>query len=194
MSIACTRARAVATLLAALTRDAKTPPDDLLRLAYPLAYRDLAKQSATDAGVSPLLLLSLVRQESFYDAEAGSTAGALGLTQVVPTTGDAIATQLGVTGFTASDLFRPKVSLRFGASYLATQLTSFDGDAYHALAAYNGGPGAASDAIDIAGSDPDLFVESLEFDETKSYVKLVMENYARYRQLYEGVGRASLPK
>ncbi len=170
------------------------PPDDLLRVAYPLAYGDLATSAAKDQQVSPLLLLSLVRQESFYDPRAGSPAGALGLTQVIPSTGDAIATTLGVPDFSASDLYRPKLSLRFGASYLSDQLRNFDDDAYRALAAYNGGPGAASSAAKSAGDDEDLFVEDLEFDETRLYVRRVMENYARYRQLYQGIGRPSLPR
>ncbi len=188
-------ARAATTLIALLTRkDTPPPPDDLLRVAYPLAYGDLAASAAGDSGVSPTLLLALVRQESFYDPEAGSGAGALGLTQVIPSTGESIAATLGTGSFTASDLFRPNVSLQFGASYLSDQLKQFDGDPYRALAAYNGGPGAASSAADSAGTDEDLFVEDLEFDETRDYVRLVMENYARYRQLYEGVNRPSLPR
>ena len=188
-------ARAATTLATLLTRkDAPPPPDDLLRVAYPLAYGDLASSAADDAGVSASLLLALVRQESFYDPEAGSSAGALGLTQVIPSTGESIAATLGTEGFTASDLYRPNVSLKFGASYLSDQLKQLDGDPYRALAAYNGGPGAASSAADSAGADEDLFVEDLEFDETRDYVRLVLENYARYRQLYEGVDRPSLPR
>ena len=58
----------------------------------------------------------------------------------------------------------------------------------------NGGPGTADNAIAAAGDDEDLFVEDLEFDETRLYVRRVMENYARYRQLYEGINRPSLPR
>ena len=188
-------ARAATTLIASLPLQA-TPPDDLVRIAYPMAYGDLVIDAAKRENISPLLLLALVRQESLYDADVGSGAGALGLTQVVPGTGTAIADELGVRGFVAGDLFKPKLNLRFGASYLASQVKSFDGNVYEALAAYNGGPGTASNAIAAGGRDVDVdrFVEELEFDETKSYVKLVMENYARYRQLYQGIDHASLPK
>jgi soluble lytic murein transglycosylase len=186
--------RAATTLAVRLGKPGQQPPEDLLRVAYPLAFRDLAITAARDEQVSPLLLLALVRQESFYDPDAGSPAGALGLTQVIPATGEAIATTLGVESFRASDLYRPRTSLRFGASYLAGQLRVFDGNAYHALAAYNGGPGTASNALKSAGVDEDLFVEDLEFDETQQYVRRVMENYARYRQLYEGLDRPSLPR
>ena len=143
--------------------------------------------------MSPLLLLSLMRQESYYDPDAGSSAGALGLTQVVPTTGKSIAKNLSLENFSADDLFRPNVSIQFGANYLGEQLTDFDGDPYRALAAYNGGPGVVSRAAKTSGNDEDLFVEDLEFDETKTYVKRVMENYARYRQLYEKTDSPSLP-
>ena len=187
-------ARAAATLVDVIGERPQAPPDDLLRVAYPLAYGDLVVDASEEQDVSPLLLLALVRQESFYDPMAGSSAGALGLTQVIEPTGRAIADDLGVDEFEVTDLFRPRLSLRFGASYIADQMAAFDGNEYHALAAYNGGPGTASDAIDASGNDVDLFVESLEFDETKAYVKLVMENYARYRQLYAGVDRPSLPE
>ena len=186
--------RAAATLAVHFGTTGAQPPDDLLRVAYPLAFRDLASTASKEEKISPLLLLALVRQESFYDPDAGSPAGALGLTQVIPATGEAIASVLGVDPFTAGDLYRPRMSLRFGASYLAGQLREFDGNAYHALAAYNGGPGTASNALKSAGADEDLFVEDLEFDETQQYIRRVMENYARYRQLYEGLDRPSLPR
>jgi soluble lytic murein transglycosylase len=174
--------------------DGAEPHPELLRVAYPLAYARLVADAAESEDISPLLLLALVRQESFYDPDAGSSAGALGLTQVIPPTGEAIADALGIDDFTVDDLFRPQLSLRFGANYIGSQLRAFDENPYHALAAYNGGPGTAANAIETAGDDIDLFVEDLEFDETRLYVKLVMENYARYRHLYEGLDAPSLPQ
>ena len=187
-------ARAATRLINAIVDPNATPPDDLLRVAYPVVYKGLVDDATKAEKMSPLLLLALVRQESFYDPDAGSTAGALGLTQVVPSTGETISKELGRASFTATDLYRPNVNLRFGAQYLASQLSDFGSDPYHALAAYNGGPGTASAAADAAGGDEDLFVEQLEFDETQAYVKRVMENYARYRQLYGGADRPSLPR
>jgi soluble lytic murein transglycosylase len=187
-------ARAAATLIASFEEDGGEPPEALLRVSYPLAFGDLVEGASDEEDVPPLLLLALVRQESFYDPDAGSTAGALGLTQVIPSTGDSIASVLGLQPFDPKRLFRPKLSLRFGANYLSSQLEQFDENEYHALAAYNGGPGTAANALESSGDDLDLFVEDLEFDETRLYVKLVLENYARYRQLYEGVDRPSLPR
>lgn len=177
-------ARAAATLLSLLPADA-TPHPDLMRVAYPPAYGEMLVEAADEQAIEPLLLFALMRQESLYDPEAGSVAGALGLVQIIPATGEAIAIELGVTGFETTDLFRPETSLRFGAHYLATQLAEFGGDERHALAAYNGGPGATIDARALAEADPDLFVEDLEFDETNLYVRRVFEHWWWYRQLYE---------
>lgn len=168
-------------------------PRDLLALAYPSEYLDLAAPAAQENGFSPLLLLALVRQESFFDPDAVSSAQAMGLTQVIPSTAQEIARALGETAFLESDLLRPKVSLRFGAYYLGSQLALFQGDLAAALAAYNGGPGNALRWKEAAGDDPDLLVEMIDFSETRSFVQLVLENYAIYRYIYELEGSPSLP-
>jgi soluble lytic murein transglycosylase len=184
-----------AAMLLALLPEGVTPPVDFLRLVYPPAFGDLVGEAANRQDLNPLVLMALMRQESLYDPDAGSTAGAIGLTQIVPSTGEDIAADLGDTAYTTADLFRPKTSLRYGAYFLARQLEAFDGNLYYALAAYNGGPGAANDALAVASSDDvDLFMEDLEFSETNLYVRLVMEHYAWYRYLYAGVDRPSLPE
>jgi soluble lytic murein transglycosylase len=178
-------ARASARLLGALPEDiAELAPRDLWRLAYPAPYADLVGDAANREDVPDVLMLAMVRQESFFDPQAGSSAGALGLTQVIPLTGEAIASDLGIADFEIEHLFRPDVSLQFGARYLSQQLEAFDGDVYQALAAYNGGPGNAARWADAAEGDVDRFVEEISFAQTKLYVKLVSENLARYRQLY----------
>jgi soluble lytic murein transglycosylase-like protein len=107
--------RAATMLVTAISKPGQQPPDDLLRVAYPLAYGDLASTAAKDEKISPLLLLALVRQESFYDADAGSSAGALGLTQVIRPARPSRTTRRG--GFTATTS-TAWAQLRFGASYL----------------------------------------------------------------------------
>ena len=141
-----------------------------------------------------LLLLAVVRQESFFDPLAGSTAGAVGLTQVIPATGEAIARDLAIADFQLEYLYRPAASLRFGAHYLQQQLDAFDVNVYHALGAYNGGPGNAERWRKAAGDDVDRFVEEIDFSQTKAYLQLVLENLARYRRLYEGLDEPSLPR
>ena len=187
-------ARAAARLLSQLPPEvAAQAPPQVLRLAYPADYVDLLLETAHAQNVPPLLLLALVRQESFFDPLAGSTAGALGLTQVIPSTAQAIAESLNEEGFQTRDLLRPAVSLRFGATYLSDQLDAFDGNIYHTLAAYNGGPGNALRWRDLSGGDVDLFVEEIDLHESRLFVKLVMEHLSHYRQLYEGLERPALP-
>jgi soluble lytic murein transglycosylase len=187
-------ARAADQLLSQLPPEAAAQaPPEVLRLAYPADYLDVLLEAADAQDVPPLLLLALIRQESFFDPLAGSTAGALGLTQVIPSTAEAIAETLNEEDFQIRDLFRPAVSLRFGAAYLSDQLYTFDGNLYHTLAAYNGGPGNALRWRELSGADVDLFVEEIDLDESRLFVKSVMEHLARYRQLYEGLERPALP-
>jgi soluble lytic murein transglycosylase len=178
---------------ARLVGDRADAPPDLLRLAYPSDYLDLVTTDAEDNGFPPLLLLALVRQESFFRPDAESSAGALGLTQVIPSTADEIAGQLGEADFTYADLFRPNVSLRFGAHYLGSQLELFGGDIPAALAAYNGGPGNALHWQEVAPDDPDLFLETINLSETRTYVERVLEHYAHYRYAYGLAEGPALP-
>ena len=186
-------ARAAAGLLAKASSPLEQAPRALVQLAYPLAYLPLIQTAAAENGLSPLLLLAVIRQESFFDPLAASPAGALGLTQVMPPTAEEIARGLNIEGFSTSDLLRPEVSIRFGAYYLGRQLDISADNPYFALAAYNAGPDSAvrwSGSLPI--SDVDLFVELIDFDETRSYVKLVLENYAVYRFLYGEADHPSL--
>ncbi len=173
---------------------AKSAPPDLWRLAYPVAFPNALRGAVDAEKVPDVLLLALVRQESFFDPLAGSTAGAIGLTQVIPSTGQAIAQDLGLGGFRTSDLFGPALSLRFGAHYLRQQMDTFDGNIYASLAAYNAGTGNAQRWQRAAHGDVDRFVAEIDFKQTVAYVQLVSENLARYRQLYQDVAEPALPK
>jgi soluble lytic murein transglycosylase-like protein len=117
--------------------------------------------AATSNGIDPALLKGLVAQESGFDPNARSGAGAVGLTQLMPGT----AAALGVT-----DPTDPAQSLQGGARYLREQLDRFGGDERLALAAYNAGPGAVSK---YGGVPP--------YAETQGYVNKVLANAAGYR-------------
>ncbi len=148
-------------------------------------FSELIIPIANSYGFHPLFLFSLVRQESLFSAWVQSSAGASGLMQIIPSTGATIAEQSGwPADYTVEDLTRPKVSLTFGADYLSDQRDYFDGDLYAALAAYNAGPGNAAIWKELAGDDPDLFVEVIRFEETRRYIKGVSEIFAIYRRLY----------
>ncbi|MEN8172856.1 MAG: tetratricopeptide repeat protein [Chloroflexota bacterium] len=149
-------------------------------------YRDLIIPIAQANDFNPLFVFSVVRQESLFSGLARSSAGASGLMQVIPSTGASIAEQLGwPPNYSASDLYRPIVSVTFGVDYLDTQRNYFEGDLYATLAAYNGGPGNAAVWKNLAGNDPDLFLEIIRFKETRNYIRGVFENFAIYRLLYD---------
>ena len=154
------------------------------RLAYPIAYADIVTHEATAYGVDPLWLFALIRQESRFDPTATSLAGARGLTQVMPATGRSIAQNLGLaTWFGVDDLYRPVIGIPFGAWYWANGLGQ-SGQPLVALAGYNGGPGNATRWWRNAEGDLDLFVELIDLSETATFVKVIPEQYARYRAIY----------
>jgi soluble lytic murein transglycosylase len=159
-------------------------PVGVLRQAYPLAYVALLDREARANNVDPLFLAALIRQESFWDAKAQSPADAFGLTQVIPATGETIAAELGLGGFDVSDLLQPRISLRFGAYYIANQLRQF-GSPQAALAAYNAGPGNAGRwEANARGTSAADFVEAIDILETHDYVIFVLEHLAHYEAAY----------
>ncbi len=159
-------------------------PRGLLKVLYPVPYGAQVVQSAREWSIDPLLLYSVMRQESLFNPMATSGASAKGLTQVIPSTGREIARALGLSAFTSEDLYRPSLSIRFGAYYLSKQLEHL-GHPVFAMAAYNAGTGSALRWMGHTQKvDPDLFVENIDYEETSLYVRVVMENYAYYTKLY----------
>ncbi len=155
------------------------------RIRFGPYFGDLILPEAARYGFDGLFLLSVVRQESLFEGFATSSAAAHGLMQVIPSTGESIAGQLGwPEGYETSDLYRPFVSVRFGTYYLNAQQERFDGDLYAALAAYNGGPGNAIAWKELAADDADLFLEIIRFAETHRYIQVIYEVFEIYKLLY----------
>jgi len=153
-------------------------------LIYPTYYDRLVEQAAEAHDLPPLFVYALLRQESLFEGFATSWASAQGLMQVIPSTGAEIASALGwPPDYETRDLYRPMVSVRFGVWYLATQRNQLD-NLFAALAAYNGGPGNAAWWWEMAEGDEDLFAELIGFSETRLYVRLIREHYAKYAWLY----------
>lgn len=152
---------------------------------YGLYYRDLIFPAAEENELDPLLIMSLVRQESLFEGFVRSSANAHGLMQIIPSTGEGIAAQMGwPPNYTKDLLYSPYVSVRMGTYYLASNRQFLDGDLFAALAAYNGGPGNAQTWKNISGGDPDLFLEVVRFQETRNYIRAIYEIYDIYRSTY----------
>ena len=155
---------------------------------YGLYYQDLIIPAAQQAGFDPLFLFSVIRQESLFEGFVRSNAGARGLMQITPDTGQFISDNLGwPPNYTSEDLYRPTVSVTLGATYLAQQRLRFNSDLFTALAAYNAGPEAASIWRNLSGPDSDLFVETVRAEETRNYILSIYEIYSMYRYLYGAI-------
>jgi soluble lytic murein transglycosylase len=133
-----------------------------------------------------MLLAGLIRQESTFRPAVRSWVGATGMSQIMPATGKWLASSLRIRDYEQRLLTVPEVNVRMGARYLGDQLRSYDGAHDLALAAYNAGPGRASRwKRELGyGRDADTFRESIPFDETREYVKIVLRNAALYSRLY----------
>jgi soluble lytic murein transglycosylase len=155
------------------------------KLVLPLAYVRLVEPAAKAKGVDPLLLLGLMKQESWFEPRALSSASARGLTQFIPDTARSVARELDWPNWTWDDMNRPYVSVAFGAHYLSSLIRDFRGNYHFALAGYNGGPGNVLRwAKGDWNRDIDLFVEEITFAETRGYVKAVVGNYELYKATY----------
>jgi soluble lytic murein transglycosylase len=155
------------------------------RLRFGTYFSELIVPAAQEYGIHPLFLFSLIRQESAFEGFVRSSAGARGLMQIIPTTGQEIANELGwPDNYADDDLYRPMVSIRLGTDYLDKWRSHLGGDYYPALAAYNGGPGNAIAWQELAQDDPDLFLEVVRFAETKEYIRSISEIFNIYRRIY----------
>jgi soluble lytic murein transglycosylase len=154
------------------------------RLSYPRPYSATVTAAAAEFDVDPLLIWAVMRVESRYDPEALSYVGARGLMQVMPSTQDWIADQLG-EDISPGDAYTPKANIRLGAWFLHFLADYFGGDLELAIAAYNGG--AAS--VDIWQADPrvsnrDDLLRWIGFGETREYLARVSLSYQVYQELY----------
>jgi soluble lytic murein transglycosylase len=155
-------------------------------LRFGTYFNELVSPAAQAHGFHPLFIYSVMRQESLFEGFIRSSAGARGLMQIIPTTGQAIHGLIGwPQDYTAEDLYRPKVSVTFGTDHLGDLREIFDGNLYATLAGYNAGQGNASIWLDEAGDDLDLYVEIVRFDETRRYIRGIYEIYSIYHRLYD---------
>ena len=160
-------------------------PRFLQYLAYPIYFDDLVLAEAATHNLDPLLVFALIRQESLFEPGVRSYAAAVGLMQIIPSTGEWIALRLGWDDFGPAHLTRPYLNVHFGTWFLAQGLDTFQGDVFAALAAYNAGLAAPGRWLDVADGDPDLFVETIDYSQTLHYVQLIYQHHTLYRQIYQ---------
>jgi len=159
-------------------------PEEALKLYYPLDYEQPIRAAAVANGLPPALVFGVIRQESAFDANAQSWAGASGLMQLMPGTARELARGLGMS-WSRERLTEPAWNVRVGASYLRQVMAMFGGNVELALAGYNGGPYRIKRLWRAAGNrDLDRFLEGLSIEESKVYVKRILVLSDSYRRLY----------
>lgn len=157
----------------------------LLRIVYPFPFQNLVLPETRERGLDPYLVAGLIRRESAFSPTVVSGAGAIGLMQVMPETGRALARGAGLAGYDPELLKQAEVNVHLGTRYLADMLERFDGDLPLVLSAYNAGPTRARRWRSMPeASDPELFAERIPFGETRDYVRNVLMHRALYRALY----------
>ena len=152
---------------------------------YPMTYAPEIRAAAAEFSLDPAYVASVVLAESSFDAEAVSSAGAIGLMQIMPATGEWIAGKLEDEPFDVQRLYQPEVNLRYGCWYLRFLLDRYDGDMYTASTAYHQGQGRVDQWLeDPQYSQDGRTLTAISSAVTDTYVNRIMESYAHYQELY----------
>lgn len=169
-----------------IPRDARSSlPIGIYSLLYPDSYAEYIRPSAKVNSIKAELISSIIRQESIFDPKIISPAGAIGLMQIMPYTGEEIANDLKEP-FVLDSLYEPSCNVRYGSYYIKKLIDKFEGDYILAIAGYNGGPHNAKKwKAQNKNDDFDMFIEDIGFSETRNYVKKVLGNYWTYKYLKE---------
>jgi len=160
--------------------------EDFWLLAYPQGYWETILSYSRKYGQDPYFVAAIIRQESQFHSQALSHAGARGVMQVMPATGEWVAQSIRLRGFDRSKLFDSDTGINIGTWYISHLMKRFKGDLLLVSAAYNAGPEAVLSWLGKNGRDADRdeFVESIPFSETRGYVKKVLRNYSEYKRIY----------
>ncbi len=156
---------------------------DTADILYPLAYWQTVSEISDLYTLDPFILLAVMREESRFDPNARSIAGALGLMQIMPHTADSLNKHLKMDIDDASDIYNVRTNITVGAYYLNSLLKEF-GSLPLALAAYNAGHDRVREWVKEGKyRSHDEFIEDIPYDETKTYVKRVLLTYFTYLSL-----------
>lgn len=155
-------------------------PEEIWQLLFPVRHWTIISEQAARAGVEPSLILGIIRQESAFAEKARSSANALGLMQILPSTARKMARQGRAGRYSVKKLFQADTNIALGTRHLASLLQLY-GKEELALAAYDAGETRVDRWLNEFGkADMAEFVERIPFSETRSYIKQVLSNKAHY--------------
>lgn len=177
-----------------MSADAAALPDELLKVIFPIDYWTLIKRYAPVNGLDPYLVAALINQESAFVADAKSAANAIGLMQLLPSTGRRYARALHMKRFSAGSLTRPEVNIQLGTALFA-ELVRRLGGVHYALASYNAGEHRlAVWTSERPGLEREEFIDDIPFPETQAYVKKILGTADDYRRLYSDGSASAMHK
>ncbi len=152
------------------------------KFAYPLYYREYVSKYSEKYNINPYLMISLIREESFFNNEAVSSTGAMGLMQLMPGTAKTMDYNL----YDTNKLFIPEYNISLGVKYFAYLMEIFNGNEALCVLAYNSGPGSVKKWLsNNTNKDFDEFVENVPYPETANYIKKVYASYWVYTNIYK---------
>jgi soluble lytic murein transglycosylase len=153
-------------------------------LGLPLQYQDVIRAQAAAKHLDPALIAAVIYAETKFDART-SSAGAVGLMQILPQTAEFLARRSGGTSFRLSDLDLPQINIAYGSYYLRYLLDRYHGSKVLALAAYNGGESNVDMWVARARTrGRSLRISDIPFPETQAYVERVLQAQRDYRRIY----------
>ena len=166
-------------------------PRLVLELLYPRYFYQYILEDSERYEAEPVLVLAIMREESRFNPRAKSVAAARGLLQFILTTALQIGRDLGIADLSSEDLYDPRIIIQLGAKYIGDLLDQFDRNPYQTASAYNAGPHQSRlwKRLSPAPGD-DFYFSAINFEETKGYVRKVMNSYHRYKEIYEKAGPA----
>jgi soluble lytic murein transglycosylase len=154
------------------------------RLYFPVLERETLISSSRENGLDPVLVAALIRQESNFNPQATSPAGARGLMQLMPAVGKSVAATKGIGPWDPDLLYQPAINIKLGTAHLSGLVRKYP-EVVKVLAAYNAGESRVEKWSSKGGAgDPEIFTERIPFVETRDYVRTVLRNRAYYQALY----------
>ena len=147
----------------------------LYQLRFPLHHDATIRREATRNGLDPAWIAAEIRAESVFDPNARSSADARGLMQVLPGTGAAVAAKIGVPWNGGESLYEADTNIVLGTAYLRQLMDKYGGKPYQVMAGYNAGPAPLNRWISQRPAmDPDFWIETISYKETRDYVARVL--------------------
>ncbi|UCC13605.1 MAG: transglycosylase SLT domain-containing protein [Gammaproteobacteria bacterium] len=160
---------------------------DDLDLRFPMPWRNAFDQRSRQSSLEPSFAYGIARSESLFMPDVASSAGAIGLMQLMPATGKQTARQAGIRYRGQQTLMDPEVNIALGTHYLGRMLERFEGNPVLATAAYNAGPHRVSSWLPLDSTLPaDIWVDTVPFRETRRYIRRVMMSDTVFDWRFDG--------